>query len=152
MNVKLTDKTTQMKPRRSLEIWKTKCPFRLLRTTWLVAVLVVAAAPGDCRSEDNLKPVFSLKVSEGNPPVVEDQGSWAMPVELVQENGPAPSFKASSTGGYLCFPQGSQAGILLKDSEMVQRLGQKFTISLWVNPNFEDSRFAELVSAARVRV
>jgi hypothetical protein len=148
MNMKSTDKTTHMKPRRSLEIWKTKCPFRLLRTTWLLAVLVVAAAPGDCWSEDNMKPVFSLKVSEGNPPVVEDQGSWAMPVELVQENGPEPSFTASPTGGYLCFPEGSQAGILLKDSEIVKRLGRQFTISLWVNPNFEDSRFAELVSVA----
>jgi len=147
--MKLTVNTTQMKPRRCLEIWKTKCPFRLLRTTWLVAVLIVAAAPGDCWSDDNIKPVFSLKVSEGNPPVVEDQGSWAMPVELVQENGPAPSFTPSPTGGYLCFPEGSRAGILLKDSEIVKKLGRQFTISLWVNPNFEDRRFAELVSVAR---
>ena len=146
--MKLTDKTTQIKPGRPLEIWKTRCPFRLLRTTWLVAGLVVASAPGDCWSDDNLKPVFSLKVSEGNPPVVKDQGTWAMPVELVQGNGPAPSLKPSPTGGYLCFLEGSQAGILLKESEIVERLGQQFTISLWVNPNFEDKRFAELVSVA----
>jgi hypothetical protein len=120
----------------------------LLRKACAFLALLAASASTVGAAEDLLKPVFSLKASEGHPPLVQDQGSWATPLDLVLGDGPEPSFTATSKGGYLTFPAGSRAGVLLKASETLKTLSGPFTIALWVNPKFEEKRFAELVCAA----
>lgn len=120
----------------------------LLRKACALLALLAASAPTVWAAEDLPEPVFSLKASDGQPPLVQDQGSWAMPVEIVSGEGPEPTFTASPNGGYLTFPADSRAGILLKASENLSALTGPFTIALWVNPKLEENRMAELVCAA----
>jgi hypothetical protein len=119
----------------------------LLRKASALLALLAASTATVLASEDLPTPVFSLKTSEGIPPLVQDEGSWGMPLDLVLDNGPETTFTASSNGGYLTFPAESRAGIALKDSETLSSLSGPFTIAMWVNPKFDDMRMAELVSA-----
>lgn len=80
-------------------------------------------------------PVFSLVAGSGDPPMLEDGGSWGGVVEWVIEEGPTPSFVESATGGYLQFPDESQAAIKLADSAAwLEGMPEEFTVAAWVNP------------------
>ena len=47
------------------------------------------------------EPVFSLVASAGDPPILEEKGTWGGVVEGVLEEGPSPGFVESPGGGYL---------------------------------------------------
>ena len=81
------------------------------------------------------EPVFSLVASAGDPPILEEKGTWGGVVEGVLEEGPSPGFVESPGGGYLQFADDSRAAITLKDSAaLLEGMPEEFTVAAWINP------------------